>query len=213
MSQPFDLLTTTRHGDLAIAETNEWFVIVRTSRTARDTTQLGLHSGSKPVFSTIRQILAISRFFRITCASYTTPWPVGVPQDVLRWHACVDIADIYSPMTTSTVLCTTVSSTLFRLRQVFVRPIVHLHGRSTFTAPATIVGKVYDLYWGPTRKGCWRFLNSPQYTIFALYWRAILHSVGLYQYRNKILIQASWYTLTLCQRRVWGIKLTRDGVM
>jgi len=40
-------------------------------------------------------------------------------------------------MTASAVLCTTVSSTLFRPCQVFVRPVVHSHGRSTCTALCT----------------------------------------------------------------------------
>jgi len=41
-------------------------------------------------------------------------------------------------MNVSTVLCTTVSLSLFRPCEVFVRPIVQSHGRSTRTAPATI---------------------------------------------------------------------------
>jgi len=91
--------------------------VLANKKSARISLKIGsesLHSGSRSVFSTIRQIFGILRIFRITCDSYTTPWPVGVPQDVLRRHACVDIADSYSPMTASTVLSTTVSSTLFR---------------------------------------------------------------------------------------------------
>jgi len=96
------------------------------------------HSGFKSKFRTIRRILATSRTFRITCESYTTPWPVGAPKDVLLRHARVAIADSYMPVTASAVLCTTVSSTLFRWCQVLIRPIVHWNGRSTCTAPATM---------------------------------------------------------------------------